>query len=113
MRHADDQPTSPVLPAWLSHRTSDLAIGAEAHALAECCGDPFQYEWVMEDSGHSGISMTPHGAMAALAGTLIQHHKGSGFVRPVTLRHDGEDWTYHRLGITHRAICRNGVLTWR
>jgi hypothetical protein len=74
--------------------------------------DPFLYEWVVREASDSGISRTPHGAMDALAGSLEAHGNGTGFVRPVVLRHDGEDWGYRRYPVSHQAACEDGALSW-
>lgn len=62
------------------------------------------YEWVVERDSNSGISDTEEGARVALSETLLSIGQGSGFVRPVSLAHDGEDWAYLRFPINYRAI---------
>lgn len=50
-------------------------------------------------------------AKVALAQTLLEAGAGCGFVRPVALKHDGEDWAYTRFPIGHRAAYANGTVT--
>jgi hypothetical protein len=93
-------------PANTSPRTPQVSA-------IELRADPFLYEWVIQTASDSGISRTPHGAMSALAGSLEARGNGTGFVRPVVLRHDGEDWTYERYAVSHEATCEDGALSWR
>lgn len=74
--------------------------------------DPFLYEWVITGASDTGIARTPHRAMDALAGSLEARGDGTGFVRPVVLRHDGDDWGYERYGVSHRATCEDGGVSW-
>jgi hypothetical protein len=74
--------------------------------------DPFLYERLVRKTSHSGISMTPRGAMAALSATLLTLGEGRGLVRPVILVHDGEDWTYRRFPTDQRATCKDGIVQW-
>jgi hypothetical protein len=61
------------------------------------------YEWVSSSAR----------AKVALADTLQEVAKGRGFVRPVTLAHDGDDWTYARFSMDCQATYVNGAVTWR
>lgn len=71
------------------------------------------YEWAIEDDGCSGIAPTPVRAKVALAEALQELGKGHGFVRPVTLAHDGEDWTYARFSIDCEATYADSAIQWR
>lgn len=76
-------------------------------------GDPyFVYEWVVESNSCSGISSTTYGARNALSETLVALGHGGGYVRPVSLIHDGEDWTYLRFPVKYRAIYGRGGVQW-
>lgn len=90
----------------------DVQPIATEFAGDSCHPDPFLYEWVIHAASDSGISRTPHGAMSALASSLELRGSGAGFIRPVVLRHDGEDWTYERYAVSHQVTCEDGALSW-
>ncbi|WP_433185652.1 hypothetical protein [Actinoallomurus sp. CA-150999] len=74
---------------------------------------PVFYEWVIEDDSCSGISLDAVRAKVALAQTLLEAGAGCGYMRPVALRRDGDDWAYARFEIACWATCSNGAVTWQ
>ena len=92
----------------------DVTSCQEQHDTPQPRPDPpVFYEWVIEDDSCSGISLDAVRARVALAQALLEAGVGRGYVRPVTLRHDGDDWAYARFPIGHRATCTNGTVTWQ
>jgi hypothetical protein len=70
------------------------------------------YEWAIEGDGSSGIAPSTVRAKVGLTEALQELGRGRGFVRPVTLAHDGDDWTYARFSIDCEATYTGGVITW-
>jgi hypothetical protein len=76
------------------------------------------WEWAMaRDSlgGSSGLCMTRHGAIEALAKALIASGRpGRGSVGPVKLRIDllREQDYYERFPVEHTAVYEEGAIRW-
>ena len=75
------------------------------------------WEWVTGRDAHggwTGVSMTCHGAMEALARTLIQAGRPrSGHVVPVTLAQPVHRPPYYLRGIVNRTAVYDGeVIEW-
>ena len=72
------------------------------------------YEWLIFNTGYTGICLSRPRAMSALMLTLFSHGDGSGLVQPVELMDTGWEWRYERsfYPLWH-ATCRTGVVQWR
>src|SRR5262245_23045661 len=93
----------------------DVTSSQEQPGAATARPDPLIfYEWAVEDDGCSGIAPDYARAKVALAEALQDAggEEWRGFVRPVTLAHDGDDWTYARFSIDCKATYAGGVVTW-
>ena len=76
------------------------------------------WEWVVEQDQHggsAGISGTCHGAMEALAKTLVQAGRPrSGRITPVVHINPIHDETYYLRGITkYTAVYDGQIIQWR
>jgi hypothetical protein len=75
------------------------------------------WEWGVRRAMRSnpvGVSMTRHGAMAALSRALVESGQpGRGSVGPVILVREAQSGSHYlRLPVTNAAVCEQGVVRW-